>query len=108
MALIAKVSLSAHVATIMIFIFLCFNSQLEGDYNKNAVYKLSNTQDIQQSNLIMYIPGMWFKFNKVQYNFTKKFMNTLIFRRNIYTVNMKCTMQISSKSLMSRDEIMTI
>ena len=106
MALIAKVSLSAHVATIMIFIFLCFNSQLEGDYNKNAIYNLSNTQDIQQSNLIMYIPGMWFKFNKVQYNFHKKFMNT--FRRNIYTVNMKCTMQISSKSLMSRDEIMTI
>lgn len=108
MALIAKVSLSAHVATIMIFIFLCFNSQLEGNYNKNAIYNLSNTQDIQQSNLIMYIPGMWFKFNKVQYNFHKKFMNTLIFRRNVYTVNMKCTMQISSKSLMSRDEIMTI
>ena len=80
MALIAKVSLSAHVATIMIFIFLCFNSQLEGNYNKNAIYNLSNTQDIQQSNLIMYIPGMWFKFNKVQYNFTKKFMNTLILR----------------------------
>ena len=108
MALIAKVSLSAHVATIMIFIFLCFNSQLEGNYNKNAIYSLSNTQDIQQSNPIMYIPGMWFKFNKVQYNFYKKFMNTLIFRRNIYTGNMKCTMQISSKSLMSRDEIMTI
>ena len=106
MALIAKVSLSAHVATIMIFIFLCFNSQLDGDCNKNAIYNLSNTHDIQQCNLILYILGMWFRFNKVQYNFHKKFWKT--FRRNMYTVNMKCTMQISSKSLMSRDEIMTI
>ena len=76
MALIAKVSLSAHVATIMIFIFLCFNSQLEGDYNENAIYNLSNTQDIQQSNLIMYILGMWFEFNKVQYNFMKSSLKT--------------------------------
>ena len=78
MALIAKVSFSAHVAT-HDFIFLCFSSHLEGDYNKNAIYNLSNTQDIQQSNFIVYIPGMWFKFNKVQYNFHKMFMKTLRF-----------------------------
>ena len=78
MALIAKVSFSAHVAT-NDFIFLCFSSQLEGDYKKDAIYNFSNTQDAQQSNLIMYIPGMWFKSNKVQYNFHKKSMKTLRF-----------------------------